>query len=212
MILRFLGTGPADAIPRAGHTDPACVDARRGGKSKRRRSSALVTTRTTAVLIDAGPDVLEQLAEARPKKIDAVLLTHIHADATGGLPLLNRWVEDRSFSTKLPVLTDRKTAARLAGYYPHLEYLQFVTIKPFDRVNVGDMSILPFAVEHGDVPCFGYRFGADFAYASDMSGLPAASAKAIKGLPTLILDGAFYFFQRVISTNCHQTISKERAS
>lgn len=197
MILRFLGTGPAAAIPRAGHTDAACVDARReGSKSRRRRSSALVSTRSTTILIDAGPDVLEQLVDAQPKKIDAVLLTHVHADATGGLPLLNRWTEDQCFSTKLPVLTDRKTAARLAEYYPHLEHLQFIIIKSFDRVRIGDLSILPFAVEHGDVPCFGYRFGRAFAYASDMSGLPSASAKAIRGLPTLILDGAFYFFQK----------------
>ncbi|KAA0207059.1 MBL fold metallo-hydrolase [Candidatus Uhrbacteria bacterium] len=197
MILRFLGTGPAAAIPRAGHTDAACVDARReGSKSRRRRSSALVSTRSTTILIDVGPDVLEQLAEACLRKIDAVLLTHVHADATGGLPLLNRWVEDRCFSTKLPILTDRKTAAWLVEYYPHLEYLQFVIIKSFDRVRIGDLHILPFAVEHGDVPCFGYTFGNAFAYASDMSGMPSASAKALRRVGTLILDGAFYFHQK----------------
>ncbi|MCK9361558.1 MBL fold metallo-hydrolase [Patescibacteria group bacterium] len=196
MFLQFLGTGPAGAIPRAGHTDAACMDARKGGKSRRRRSAAFLISKETVLLIDAGPDILEQLQKARPQKIDAVLLTHVHADATAGLPLLDHWAGSMGFATKLPILTDAATARRLRVHYPHLDYLQFVPIKPFDRIQIGDQDILPFPVIHGDVPTYGYRFGKALAFASDANDLPARSRRALKHIPVLILDGAFFFFQK----------------
>ena len=85
MTLTFLGTGPAAAIPRRGCRCSACVDARRGGKSRRTRSAVLVMDGKTAILIDAGPDILGQLKRERIRRFDAVLLTHGHSDATGGL-------------------------------------------------------------------------------------------------------------------------------
>lgn len=105
------------------------------------------------------------------------------------------------FTTKLPILTDAATARRLRTIYPHLECLQFVTIKGFDRVSVGDLEIVPFPVIHGDVPTFGYRFGKQLAYASDVNDIPRRSVHAIKNIPTLILDGAFFFHQKKLPSH-----------
>lgn len=204
MELLFLGTGPAVGIPRDGHDDPTCRDARAGGKSRRRRSAALVRTGKTTVLIDAGPDIDEQLEEACVEKIDAVFLTHGHADASGGLDLLNAWAGRQGFATKLPVFTDRNTRQRLQRRFPRLPFLELLPIKPFDDVRVGVLRILPVPVEHAmerGWETFGYRIGRNLGYASDVARIPPRSADALRNLRTLILDAAFYFDKKILPSH-----------
>ena len=84
--LTILGSGPAIAIPRPGHRDRTCREARKpGSRSRRMRSSILIKYRGRNILIDIGPDILEQLELAKIKKPDAALLTHAHSDAAGGI-------------------------------------------------------------------------------------------------------------------------------
>lgn len=184
----FLGTGPAEAIPRAGHTDPLCLDARkRGSRSRRRRSAGLYVSGRTQILFDAGPDVLEQLAGERVERFDAILLTHAHGDAAYGLPLISDWAKKRGLI--LPVYTEKATERRY-GHFPNLEY-RFV--KPGESMKIGAAEVRFFRVQHSVAfPTLGFRLG-DFAYASDTNGLPPASRRALAGVTDLALDGTFWF-------------------
>ncbi len=204
MRLLFLGTGPAEAIPRLGHTDPLCVDARRGGKSRRSRSAAIITAHGRQILLDAGPDIETQLDTHRIKKIDAVFLTHAHQDAVGGLSDLNHWLAQKGVQSQVPVYTDRKTMQRLMHKHRSLKRLRLVATPAYEPIRVGRVAILPFRVAHAEqhgLETRGYRFGKDFAYASDVADLPLASARLLLGIKTLVLDAAFYFGRKVLPSH-----------
>lgn len=243
MQILFLGTGPTEAIPRKGHTDALCRDARAGGKSRRMRSCALVTSGQTTILIDAGPDIAKQLKQYKPKHIDAVLLTHGHEDAIGGLKDLDEWLgrlgrlgRCRTLEDLVPVYTDHLTAERLTtrfGKFKHLffsklkDYSAFVIPAPSSVIpapcptfggkagiqknkqkQISDGSlpsalnlrrddrirVVPFPVLHTHdmhFQTYGYKFDS-FCYASDFYELPKRTKSLLKGLETLILDGAMY--------------------
>src|SRR5919109_2464066 len=74
MRLTFLGTG---------------ATGRDAGRSRRRESSLLIEAGDTSVLVDATSQVDEQIEAVT--SLDAVVLTHAHRDAAGGLPMLGRW-------------------------------------------------------------------------------------------------------------------------
>jgi len=205
MHLLFLGTGPAEAIPRKGHTDAACLDAIKGGKSRRTRSSVFLSDGDAKILIDAGPDFREQMKRAFPsvipaqagihrmdsrfrgndkaKRTDAVFLTHAHLDACGGVG---------SVSRSVPIYTDPITAVRLRLCHPKHTFVEFVPFKP---IRIKSVEIIPFPVIHAtspDFPTHGYLFNHTLAYASDMKSLPPKSAALLRQIQTLVLDGAMY--------------------
>ena len=85
----ILGSGSSGGVPRADGDWGACDPLNR--KNLRTRCSMLVRRRgaspeaETTVLVDTSPDLRLQTALAGAKRLDAVLLTHDHADQTHGL-------------------------------------------------------------------------------------------------------------------------------
>src|SRR5438477_8914709 len=87
LTLTILGCGSSGGVPRPalgwGVCDP------NNPKNRRRRCSLLVERHsdrgTTRVLIDTSPDLREQLLDANVDFIDAIFLTHEHADQTHGI-------------------------------------------------------------------------------------------------------------------------------
>lgn len=194
MRIHFLGTGPSEPIPRPGHQDAACSDARKGGKSRRSRSCAIVSHHGTSVLIDAGPDIISQLTQAGWPKIDAILLTHAHRDAVGGIKLLaQRWRRFRY--RRIPVFARKATIARIAD--PMLDgAFELHALRGASPVPVNGMRIVPFPVVHVDDPRFptdGFLFGYHLAYASDIGRLPKRIVALLSGVQTIVLDGAYWF-------------------
>ncbi len=190
MHIVFLGTGPSRAIPRKGHRDALCRDARSGGKSRRLRSSALITSGKTTILIDSGPDILKQLKQHKPKQIDAVLLTHGHEDAIDGLKDLDKWLRQQ----QIPVYTDRLTAQLLTHRFGKFKHLFFSKLKDYSPFKIKQVEVIPFPVLHTQdkrFKTYGYKFGS-FCYASDFHELPKRTKTLLKGLNTTILDGAMY--------------------
>lgn len=190
MEVLFLGTGPAEAIPRAGHTDPLCRDALKPhSKSRRLRSSALVSSGVTRILIDAGPDIGYQLAAHRVERIDAVLLTHAHLDAAAGLSTLDAWAAARGLV--LPVYTEAATPRR----YGEFERLEYRFVKAGHKTRIGVVPTRFFRVRHSLQPGFptlGFRLG-ELAYASDAAAVPPISRQKLQGVRTFVLDAAFWF-------------------
>ena len=78
LTLTFLGTGTSCGVPVIGCDCAVCrsLDPR----DHRYRCCALVESATTRILIDCGPDIREQMLREPFRRIDGVLLTHIHYD------------------------------------------------------------------------------------------------------------------------------------
>ena len=209
----FLGTGTSEGIPRVSClTNPdsnclVCPDAVKPGSPNRRRNTSLLIQRkfsdgrTSNVVIDAGKFFYESAIQLFPKfdvrTIDALVITHAHADAVGGFDDLRDWTNNAQES--LPIylrevdlgvveqlfyyLVDRSKQTGGGG----VAKLSFDTIDstPF---KADGLELTPLPVEHGkNWECFGYRFG-DVSYISDASAISEKTADLVRGSEILVLD------------------------
>ena len=201
----LLGTGSSGGVPRVGGDWGACDPTER--KNRRRRCSILLEKRSgegglTSVLIDTSPDLREQLLDAGVTHLDALVYTHEHADQVHGIDDVRPLVIRRRAA--LPTFMNARTREILTqrfdycfegkGGYPPILDIQ-PDIEPGVPFTVsgsgGDLTLLPFDMEHGRIRCLGFRVG-DFAYCNDVSDLPDAAMAALRGLDTLVIDALRY--------------------
>lgn len=207
MTLRFtiLGCGSSGGVPRVGVGWGACDP--KDLRNRRRRCSALVQrigpAGTTSVLIDTSPDLREQLLEADVRRLDAVLITHEHADHTHGIDDLRPLVI--AMRRRMPVHMDRVTAELLMARFgycfkspPGSQYPPILTahgMHPGEPVRIdgpgGAIEATPFRMIHGDIDALGFRIG-DLVYAPDVSRIPEESWPYFEDLDVLILDALRY--------------------
>ena len=203
LVLTLLGTGSSGGVPRVGNAWGDCDPAE--PRNRRRRCAALVErirpdgARTT-VLIDAGADLREQLLGAEVSDLDAVLLTHPHADHVFGLDDLRQLV--MQLRRGIDVHMDRNTSEtvmRSFGYAfrraPGSSYPPFCTerrVRPPEPVVVdgpgGELRLEPIVAEHGDIHALGFRVGG-VAYLPDAKRVTdAPSLERLEGLDALVID------------------------
>jgi phosphoribosyl 1,2-cyclic phosphate phosphodiesterase len=110
--VRILGCGSSGGVPRIGNDwgvcDPAEPRNRRSRCSILLRWSGAGATDQTLVLVDTSPDMRDQLLAARIHRLDAVLLTHEHADQCHGIDDLRALVIRHR--QRMPVHMDQVTA------------------------------------------------------------------------------------------------------
>ncbi len=194
MRLTILGTGTSMGVPVIGCECAVCTSS--DPCNRRLRTSALVQAGETTVLIDAGPDLREQLLSKRVRRLDAVLLTHGHADHVGGIDDLRPLSRgDRSLAIYGNTATLRRVHHQFDYAFdpepslstrPRLELIPIAG--PF---RIGKLSVLPFEVLHGPQSITGYRFG-PLAYITDGKKLPEATWPQLEGLEVLVVNALRY--------------------
>lgn len=204
MDVTVLGTGDATGVPAAFCDCEYCVESER-----RRKPAVLVESGDTTILLDAGPDLQEQLAAVDCYAADAVFLTHAHGDHSAGLPAVfqrAKWdgdhldaidgldVTPEGFDPGFPVYLTDTACDHLADQYGYLDTrLDLRSIEPGDDLSVGDVTVTPFAVDHHR-PAFdtlGFVVGSEsatVAYAPDMRSLADGPPEADVDL--LVCEGA----------------------
>ena len=206
--LRFtvLGCGSSGGVPRIGAEGPNWGACDPGDPRNRRRRCALLVQRIgaagrTSVLVDAGPDVSRQLIEAGEGLLDAVVITHDHADHIHGLDDLRMVVFNRR--ALVPAYADAATGATLIrrfGYVfetpPGSNYPPIMTLSEVDAPFAiagagGEIAVTPFWVAHGDMEVMSLRIG-PVAYTPDISAMNAAAWDAVAGAECWITDALRY--------------------
>lgn len=194
MKVTLLGTGTSGGVPALGCQCEVCRSA--NPKDHRLRAAALVETERTRVLIDAGPDIRMQLLGQSFKKIDGVLLTHVHYDHVAGLDDLRPYCYafngvdvycDEKVNRGLHYMMPYCFPSDPTMLYPGAPVLSLHTIEAHRTLKIGELDIMPILVMHGKMPIFGYRFG-KFAYITDMKTMADEEYSYLEGVEHLVIN------------------------
>ena len=190
MRLTFLGTGTSVGVPTIGCHCKVCSS--NDPHDKRLRASALVETGQTRLLIDIGPDFRQQMLPLPFRKIDAVLLTHIHYDHVGGIDDLRPFCQ----FGEVNVYANESTAQGLMHTvpycfaehrYPGAPKINLHTLTPHQPLRVNELEVVPFVVNHGQLPIFAYRIG-PLAYITDMKTIDERELRWLEGVDILVTN------------------------
>lgn len=162
----------------------------------RTRCSVVVHGPGGNLLIDCAPELRLQVVREGVRRIDAVLVTHTHADHVMGMDDL------RSFCLRQGAEIPIYTLPRYADDIRRVFSYAFVPPPPGtfvprfqlrdveahgETLDLVGLPVQVFSVEHGKVPVIGVRIGG-FAYMTDVSRIPKEAEAWLQGLDTLMID------------------------
>ena len=193
MKLTFLGTGTSTGVPSIACDCETCTSD--DPRDQRLRVSVLIEHAGETVIVDTSSDFRQQALRIGLKHLDAVLITHCHADHIFGLddirPLnfrhgaLGLYANERAWKDIRRIFQYVFEPTHFGGGLP-----QVIPYTVFHRAPfcIGpELEITPLEVIHGRLPVMAYRFN-DFAYLTDLSEIPAETIDCLKGLDALVLD------------------------
>lgn len=193
MRITFLGTGTSTGVPVIGCTCGTCRSA--DPKDRRWRPSIYLRfDGGAAVLVDASPDLRSQALRYDVDRVDAIWLTHAHADHVLGLddvriynfrqqaaiPCHGRPETLSAVQRMFAYVFDPSTPK--GGGLPRLMLRPLAGPFCFER-----RTVVPVPLRHGALPILGFRIGG-FAYLTDCSEIPERSWACLDSLEVLVID------------------------
>ncbi|MFC0387914.1 MBL fold metallo-hydrolase [Muricoccus vinaceus] len=193
MKVILLGCGGSGGVPLLGGTDGrgawgACDPAE--ARNRRMRSSIVVQGADgQTILVDAGPDLRAQLLASGIDRVDAILLTHAHADHVMGLDELR--IMNRLMGRALPVYATERTLADVTARFEYAfrpptpgffrPALEARTVQPGQTLDVAGMAVRLFSQDHKVMETLGLRIGR-FGYSTDVVEMPEPGFAALAGV------------------------------
>lgn len=190
--LTFLGTGTSQGVPLIGCECNVCLSD--DWHDKRLRSSVLVKTSQTTIVVDTGPDFRQQMLREQVKQLDAVLFTHEHKDHIAGLD------DVRAFNfilkKKIPVYaTSRVIKALEREFYYVFNDEKYPGVPEIDVIQIDnqsfsiqDIHIQPVELLHYQLPVLGFIFNQKIAYITDANFISDTEKEKLKNLQVLIIN------------------------
>lgn len=191
MKFTFLGTGTSQGVPVITCSCKVCLS--EDVKNKRTRTSLLIESEHTTVVIDTGPDFRAQMLREKVKDLDAVLFTHGHKDHVAGLDdirpfnyMLGKTIKVYAEEPVQEILKREFSYAFIGHDYPGAPQIELQTIDetPF---YIGDIYIVPIRAMHKDMPVLGFRIG-NFTYITDANFIVETELEKILGSEILVLN------------------------
>jgi phosphoribosyl 1,2-cyclic phosphate phosphodiesterase len=192
VTITVLGSGTSVGVPTIGCHCAVCASA--DPRDKRLRPSALVSYGGRNVVIDTTPDFRQQALRAGLERLDAVLLTHAHADHIMGLDDVRPF--NYGHKQGIPVYGSAETLATVRRVFEYIfsgrEHDSHVPRLETHELDGGPFElfglvVVPVPLWHGRTPVYGFRFGSA-AYLTDHSAIPGESLELLRGLDVLMLD------------------------
>jgi phosphoribosyl 1,2-cyclic phosphate phosphodiesterase len=191
LTITFLGTGTSGGVPMIACDCEVCTST--NSKDKRLRSSIMVQSNTTTIIVDTTPDFRYQMLREKVKSIDAILFTHPHKDHVAGLDDVKAF----NYFSKKPINVYANEFTQVAlkrefyyvfaeEKYPGVPDIHLNTIEE-NSFLIGDIEVTPIKVWHLRMPVLGFRFG-NFTYITDAKRIEETELEKIKGSHVLVLN------------------------
>ncbi len=191
LTITFLGTGTSSGVPMIACDCEVCTsdDAR----DNRLRSSILVQSEKTSLVVDTTPDFRYQMLRGGVKKMDAVIYTHPHKDHIAGLDDIKAFNYFNHKVVDVYANTLTQNALKSEFYYVFSEHrypgIPEIALKDIgeDMFMVGDIPVIPIKVWHLHMPVLGFRFG-NFTYITDANRIDDSEKEKIRGSEIVVLN------------------------
>ncbi len=218
--LTFLGTGTSFGVPVIGCPCGTCASD--DPRDRRTRHAALVRIPGSGtLLVDTPPELRLQLLRAGVRSIDAVWLTHLHADHLHGIDDLRIFSlrEQRS----VPVHAPRDTVPHLVRRFDYIfdpdgardlgtspPELDLRPVDPGTPVPLLGTTFHPVQVPHGSARPLGFRVG-ELGYVTDAKRLPDEALEALRGVRVLVLNALWHGDPHPNHMNVEEAVEAARA-
>ncbi len=219
MKLTFLGTGTSFGIPVIGCHCRTCTSP--DPRDRRTRHGALLTLERGRLLVDAPPELRLQLVREGVEHVDALWLTHLHADHIHGADDL-RVFRFRS-RADMPVHCPEGSHFELLRRFPYvfdeevhappgstLPQFRLHGFRAFQPVEILGREFLPVPVPHGPTTVYGFRVGG-LGYITDGKSLPPRTMEALKGVRVLVLNALWWGNPHPTHFNVEEAVEASRA-
>jgi phosphoribosyl 1,2-cyclic phosphate phosphodiesterase len=158
-----------------------------------------VTLGDRALLLDAGPDLRQQCLRWQVPRVDAVFITHLHADHIFGFDDVRRFNTIQN-NQVIQCYTGPETLEGMKRIFPYITdkpsnnglyrpLIQFCAVTgAFEALGA---RLTPLPVVHGNAETQGLRIdyaGASLAYVPDVHEIPAETVALMRGVDVLILN------------------------
>jgi phosphoribosyl 1,2-cyclic phosphate phosphodiesterase len=189
--ITFLGTGTSQGVPVIACDCDTCSS--EDQRDKRLRTSVLIESRDTTIVIDAGPDFRQQMLRERVAKLDAILLTHEHKDHIAGMDDVrafnykSRDAIDIYAEERVQKVVRKEYSYVFAEYqYPGIPKMRLNNI-PNYAFDIKGITLLPLRAFHYRLPVYGFRIG-NFAYITDANYIPEETKEKIFGVKYFVIN------------------------
>jgi phosphoribosyl 1,2-cyclic phosphate phosphodiesterase len=219
MRLTFLGTGTSFGVPVVGCDCRTCTSL--DPRDRRTRNGALLALPGGVLLVDAPPELRLQLIRERVRSVDALWLTHAHADHVHGIDDLRVFTGHGRPS--LPAYVPEEYVAELHGRFPYIfdarvvvpegttrPEIRLVTVQRHRPLEILGARFQPLAVPHGNVPVYGFRVGG-LGYITDGKLLPADVLEALAGIEVMVINALWYGSPHPTHFNVEEAVDAARA-
>lgn len=217
MRLTFLGTGTSFGVPVVGCDCGVCTSS--DPRDRRTRHGALLELPQGRLLIDTPPELRLQLLREGVDRVDAVWLTHPHADHLHGFDDL------RVFTTRLrmtlPAYVAHVHEPEVRERFPYIfsdfeppagttkPMIRLETFRAGQPVDLLGATLTPVALPHGPMTAFGFRVGA-LGYVTDAKLLTPEALEVLRGVDTLVLNALWWGNPHPTHFNVEEAIEAAR--